>query len=72
MKRCPRCGHDDLTATETTEAFMDFNVRNGVVTRITHTDEFGAVLSVKLKCNSCGHRWRPRNVHQVTDLSAAI
>lgn len=70
-RKCPKCGGEELTATEVTEAFMSFSLRRGVLARQTHTDGFGEFLGVKLSCDGCGHEWKPRKVKQVTDLTDA-
>lgn len=66
--RCPRCGSNDLTACEITEASMLFDIKGGVMTRLSHSEEFGGVVRVDLTCKKCDHNWKPRGALQVTDL----
>ncbi len=66
--RCPRCRCKHLIATETTEANMDFTVKDGVVSRLSHTDEFGGFVGIYLTCTQCRHGWKPRGVNQIYDL----
>lgn len=68
MMRCPRCRSTNLTATEITEALMQFRVRPEGITRVTHSDEFGDVIGVTMECAYCGHQWKPRSVRQMSDL----
>lgn len=66
--RCPKCRSKDLTACEVTEASMLFDIRAGVMVRLPHSEEFGGIISVDVTCKRCGHLWKPRGAHQVTDL----
>ena len=69
--RCPKCHSGELTATEVTEALMDFTISAGQIIRDTHTDEFGDIIGLRLRCRSCGHRWSPRRAKSVDQLVAA-
>ncbi len=65
---CPKCRSRDLTVCEMTEASMLFEVRGGVMRRLTHTEEFDRILGVNATCSRCTHHWKPRGAIQVTDL----
>ena len=66
--RCPGCRSRDLTACEVTEASMLFDITAGVMTRLSHSEDFDGFVRLELTCRGCGHRWKPRGKHQVTDL----
>jgi len=66
--RCPKCRSNDLVACEITEASMLFEIKAGVMRRLSHTDEFGGIVGVELTCSRCSHHWKPRGAIQVTDL----
>lgn len=66
--RCPKCRSTDLTACETTEATMLFDISASIMTRLTFTEEFSGFVGVDVTCKKCGHGWTPRGAHQVTDL----
>lgn len=66
--RCPKCGSADLIACESTEATMLFDIADGVMTRLSHSEEFCGITGVRVECKKCRHHWKPRGAHQVTDL----
>jgi C4-type Zn-finger protein len=66
--RCPRCRSGELTATETTEAYMSFRISGRLLTREPYTDAFGEILGVHMNCRSCGHQWKPRKICNVHNL----
>lgn len=66
--RCPKCKSQDLTVCEVTEASMLFDITDGVMTRLSHTEEFGCISGIDVTCKKCRHCWKPRGAHQVTDL----
>lgn len=66
--RCPKCRSADLTACEVTEASMLFDITGGVMTRLSHSEEFGGFIGVDVTCKKCRHCWKPRGAGQVMDL----
>lgn len=66
--RCPRCRSKNLTVCETTAATMLFDVTDGVMTRLSHTDEFEGFIGVDITCKLCKHTWKPRGVTNIAQL----
>lgn len=66
--RCPRCRSTDLIACEIIEASMLFDISAGVMTRLSHSEEFGDFIGINLTCKKCRHYWKPRGKNMVTDL----
>ena len=51
---------------------MLFDISDGVMTRLSHTEEFGSFIGVYLTCKKCQHGWKPRKANMVTDLMVTI
>jgi|HubBroStandDraft_3_1064219.scaffolds.fasta_scaffold200314_1 hypothetical protein len=62
--RCPRCRSADLVACEVTEASMLFDIVGGVMSRLTHSEEFGGFMGISVTCKKCDHKWKPRGAYQ--------
>lgn len=66
--RCPKCRSRDLTACETTEATMLFDISAGIMRKVEGSEQFEGIARVEVTCKPCGHHWKPRGALQVTDL----
>lgn len=65
--RCPECGSTTLDLFEMSEAWQHFTQTDGVIDP-EGWNSHGNIIKVEVKC-PCGHRWKLRDVAQVTELA---
>jgi len=58
--RCPQCRSTDIRVFETIEAISEHHVVDGVWLHKDDNNEYGDVISVDCKCESCGHRFKSK------------
>ena len=68
MKRCPKCRSFEIRWRETTDHFGYWFQDAGGAIDGEGIFEPGLARRLDGFCQNCSHSWKPRNVHQVTDL----